>query len=71
MGDVLTLSDLRRMTGKPAHIINYALNRFGPQPTSRIGLTRVWRQSDLPAIASALERTSARSHRHVSGAANR
>jgi hypothetical protein len=56
MGDVITLSDLRRITGQPAHVINYAIGRFGPEPSGRIGITRVWDKADLPVIHASLER---------------
>lgn len=61
MSDYLTLGDLRRITGEPAHVLNHALNRFGPEPAGRIGIVRVWRQDQVPAIRASLEKTSARS----------
>jgi hypothetical protein len=61
MSDLLTISDLRRETGQPAHIIKYAIDRFGPEPTGRIGISRVWRAADLPAIQASLQKTSIRS----------
>jgi hypothetical protein len=58
MGELLTISDIRRATGQPAHVINHARNRFGPEPAGRIGISRVWRPEDLPAIRESLQRTS-------------
>ncbi len=62
MGDGITVSDVRRMTGQPAHVINYAIGRFGPEPLGRIGITRVWDKADLPAIYASLERTRVHSN---------
>jgi hypothetical protein len=61
MSDCLTLGDLRRITGEPAHVLNHALNRFGPEPAGRIGIVRVWRQDQVPAILASLQKTCARS----------
>jgi hypothetical protein len=61
MGDFLTIRDIRRATNEPAHVINHALDRFGPAPVGRIGIARVWRPEDLPAIRESLRKTSIRS----------
>ncbi len=61
MGEFLTISDLRRITGEPAHRINHALVRFGPDPAGRIGIARVWRPDQVPAIQESLKKTSKRS----------
>ncbi len=61
MGEFLTISDLRRITGEPAHRINHALNRFGPEPAGRIGIARVWRPDQVPALQESLRKTSERS----------
>lgn len=63
MGDLLTISDLRRLTGEPAHIINHAIQRFGPEPKGRIGISRVWFRDDLPLIQASLRRTAEHSSR--------
>jgi hypothetical protein len=72
MGDLLTISDLRRLTGEPAHIINHAILRFGPEPKGRIGISRVWSRDDLALIQAYLRRTAAHSskpeRRHAPGA---
>ena len=57
MNDILTFADLRRITGEPSHVINHALRRFGPEPTGRIGIARVWRKDDLPAVQESLRKT--------------
>jgi hypothetical protein len=54
MGDLLTISDLRRLTGEARHRINYALDRYGPEPAGRIGQVRVWRPEDLPRVEESL-----------------
>jgi hypothetical protein len=58
MSDLLTISDLRRLTGEPTHIINHAILRFGPEPKGRIGISRVWSREDLPLIEASLRRTA-------------
>ena len=63
MGDLLTISDLRRLTGEPAHVINHAIQRFGPEPKGRIGISRVWSNDDLPLIQESLRRTAEHSNR--------
>ncbi len=63
MGDLITLSDVRKQTGQPAHVINHALDRYGPEPAGRIGIARVWHREDLPKILAALEKTGTRRHR--------
>ncbi|MHC4405407.1 MAG: hypothetical protein ACYTG0_37650 [Planctomycetota bacterium] len=56
--DLLAISDLRRITGQPSHIIDYAVDRHGPEPAGRIGITRVWLREDLPRIQESLRRTA-------------
>jgi hypothetical protein len=70
MGDILSIADLREITGLPTHTINYALNRYGPKPTGRLGIVRIWRREDLPQIQEALQKTAAHcTHpRHVGAA---
>ena len=58
---ILTMGDLKRVTGEPYHVVNHAVNRFGPQPRARIGIHRIWDSSDLPAIRDSLDRTAERS----------
>jgi hypothetical protein len=57
---VITIADLRRLTGKPAHVINYAIDRFGPPPAGRVGISRVWTSAALPALLESIQRTKAR-----------
>lgn len=61
MGQFLTIADLRRITGEPAHVLNFAIDRHGPQPVGRIGIARVWTEAELPAIRESLRKTAARS----------
>lgn len=53
----LTISELQAMTGLPRHVINYALERFGPPPRGKVGMTRIWDADDLPQILDSLART--------------
>jgi len=57
MDSVLTISDLRRITGQPAHVINHAVSRHGPSPRGRVGIARVWLPEDLPRIVTSIQRT--------------
>ena len=61
MGGFLTIADLRRITGEAAHILNHAIDRYGPDPAGRIGNARVWLREDLPRIQESLRRTAQRS----------
>lgn len=58
MPNLVTIGDLKRLTGKPAHTINYAVERHGPAPIARIGIARVWNCSQVPEILESIERTS-------------
>jgi hypothetical protein len=53
---VITIAELRRVTGLPSHRINYALNRFGPEPSGRIGISLVWAPESLPRILESIGR---------------
>jgi hypothetical protein len=59
MGDFITVSDVRKITGKPAHVINHAIDRHGPEPAGRIGITRVWKPEDLAKIQESMKKTQA------------
>ncbi len=61
MADHLTIADLRQITGHPRHVITHAIERHGPEPTGRVGITRVWRREDLPRILDSLAKTAQRS----------
>ncbi len=43
MSHALTLADLKQHFGQPRHILNYALETYGPAPSFRIGFMRFWR----------------------------
>jgi hypothetical protein len=58
MSDLLTIGDLKRITGKPSYAINYAIERHGPAPVGRIGIARVWSRSQLALILESIRRTS-------------
>jgi hypothetical protein len=59
--DVITIADIRHVTGLPAHIVNHALDRHGPAPTGRVGIARVWARSQLNDILESLRKTAAKS----------
>lgn len=59
--DYISISDLRAITGEPAHVINHALDRYGPEPTGRVGITRVWPREALDQIKESLRKTAQRS----------
>ena len=61
MADLLTISDLRRLTVAPTHILNHAIDRFGPEPVGRIGIARVWRADQVADVQESSRRTSQRS----------
>ena len=61
VNDHLTIADIRRETSQPAHVINHALDRFGPAPAGRIGIMRIWELTQLPEIRESLRKTAARS----------
>lgn len=61
MTNILTIADLRRLTKEPRHVIDHALQRFGPPPSGRAGNARVWDGSQLPSILESLRRTAERS----------
>jgi hypothetical protein len=58
MDGFLTFADLKRITGEPVYILDYALRNYAPAPTARIGTTRLWRQDALREIRAALARTA-------------
>jgi hypothetical protein len=61
MSELLTISDLCRLTGEPAHIVNHAIQRFGPAPRGRVGIARVWWMDDVVQLRESLHRTAERS----------
>ena len=66
---VITLADVQRITGNPRHVVCHAIDRFGPEPKGRIGITRVWDADDLPKILESIARTRGHSGRQPQGAA--
>ena len=56
--NLLSITDLESRTGFPRHTVNYALRVNGIEPAGRVGIARVWREDQLPAIREALERTT-------------
>jgi hypothetical protein len=58
MSDSLTLADLRRQFRQPRHVLNYALETYGPAPTFRVGLIRFWSRDLLPQIQESLGKTA-------------
>lgn len=63
MTSLLTIRDLRRIIGQPAHVLNYALQLHGPEPVARIGIARCWAPEQLDEIRESLKRTAERSTR--------
>jgi hypothetical protein len=61
VGDFISIADLRRITGEPQHVINHAIARYGPEPSGRVGIIRVWRREDLGRILESLKKTARRS----------
>jgi hypothetical protein len=58
MSDLLTIGDLKRITGRPSYTINYAIEQHGPAPVGRIGIARVWNREQLGQILESIQRTS-------------
>jgi len=59
MSELLTISDLCRLTGVPLHVLGYALRRHGPPPAARIGIARVWGRDQLELVLASLRLTGA------------
>ena len=55
---LLTISDLAAYTGEPEHVINYAIKRYGPKPSQRLGIVRLWTEDDLPVLQDSIKRTA-------------
>ena len=55
---LLTISDLAACTGEPEHVVNYAIKRYGPKPSQRLGIIRLWTESDVPLIQESIDRTA-------------
>jgi hypothetical protein len=65
----ITVADVQNATGLPRHVIAHAIDRHGPKPTGRIGITRIWDADDMPRILASIERTRGRSGRQPQRAA--
>ena len=61
MSDALTFAELKRITGEPVYVLDYAIRNYGPEPIARIGSARIWNRKQLPAIKASLSRTAANS----------
>ena len=62
MADFLTIRELRGIFSLPPNIINYAIDKYGPEHARRVGITRIWPREDLPAIRESLRKTGALEH---------
>ena len=52
---LLTLRDIsQRCPGYRLHQLKYAIDEYGISPHSRVGIIRLWKEDDLPAIKAAL-----------------
>ena len=58
MSELLTIGDLRKLIGKPAYTINYAIEQHGPAPVGRVGIARVWSRDQLEEIQESVRRTT-------------
>ncbi len=67
MTGILILSDLRRITGKSARAINYAIEKYGPAPIARIGIVRVWPKGAIPEIRESLRQDVGQLHSEREG----
>ncbi len=54
----LTLGQLARRMRVSIHRIKYAVDQHRVEPAMRVGITRVWRPDQIPAIESALRRVA-------------
>ena len=69
MSDILTMRKLRDIFSLRPNIINYAIDKYGPEHSGRIGITRIWSREDLPAIREALRKTGALESAHANNEA--
>lgn len=56
----LTIGDICRETGAPAHRVKYAIDTYRIEPIGRAGVLRVFSRDQLLQIRSAMERISGR-----------
>jgi hypothetical protein len=57
---VLTLGQISTRLGVPEHRAKYAVARFNIRPAGRVGIIRVWNETDLPRIRRALAEIATR-----------
>lgn len=55
----VTIRTIRELYSLRPNVIDYAIDRYGPKPIGRIGITRIWSAESLPAIEAALRKTGA------------
>ena len=67
MLQLLTISDLAACTGEPEHVVNYAIKRYGPKPSERLGIVRLWTESDVPLIQESINRTAQKGRSRSAG----
>ena len=58
--DLLTLGQIARRLGVPAHRLKYAIEEYRIDPVRRIGVLRVWSEDDISRMVSALRRIESR-----------
>lgn len=59
MSDIVTIRDMREIFSLPRAPVCYAVDRYGPEHSGRIGITRYWLRDDLPRIRESLRKTGA------------
>ncbi len=59
MGKTFTVTQLAEALGEPLHIVAYAIKRFGPHETGRVGGLRFWLADALDAVKASVARTRA------------
>jgi hypothetical protein len=58
--EYLTVRDIARQTGRPFHVIKYAIAAHNIREAGRVGVIRLFTSDQLPAIEAALASTSKR-----------
>ena len=53
---LLTVSQLSERLNVSTHQLKYAIDQYRIAPTTRVGIIRVWSETDIPLIKSALAR---------------
>ena len=60
-GELKTVGDIAREEGVPAHRVAYAIETYRIEPTQRAGILRLYDESKIVVIHSALRRIAGRS----------